>query len=80
MGIGKAGEWQSPEMKIIERRGFETALKMGVPPRAEINSANEAKYFLNTGVRHFCIGTDINILWNRGRQHGDALRKALSGA
>ena len=53
---------------------------MGVPPRAEINSADEAKYFLDMGVRHFCIGTDINILYNWCRQQGDALRKALSGA
>jgi hypothetical protein len=59
---------------------FETALRMGVPPRAEINSADEAKYFLDMGVRHFCIGTDINILYNWCRQQGDALRKALSGA
>jgi 2-keto-3-deoxy-L-rhamnonate aldolase RhmA len=80
MGVGRAGERQSPEMKVIERRVFETALKMGVPPRAEINSADEAKYFLDMGVRHFCIGTDINILYNWCRQHGDALRKALGGA
>jgi 2-keto-3-deoxy-L-rhamnonate aldolase RhmA len=80
MGIGRAGERQSPELKVIERRVFETALKAGIPPRAEINSADEAKYFLDMGVRHFCIGTDINILYNWCRQHGDALRKALSGA
>jgi len=80
MGIGRAGERQSPELKVIERRVFETALRMGIPPRAEINSADEAKYFLDMGVRHFCIGTDINILYNWCRQHGDALRKALSGA
>jgi 2-keto-3-deoxy-L-rhamnonate aldolase RhmA len=30
MAIGKAGEWRSPELKVIERRVFETALKMGV--------------------------------------------------
>ena len=36
MGIGRAGERHSPELKVIERRVFETALKMGIPPRAEI--------------------------------------------
>jgi len=35
---------------------------MGVPPRAEINTPDQAKYFLDIAVRHFCIGTDINIL------------------
>ena len=62
MGIGRASERYSPELRAVERRVFETALKMEVLPRAEINSADEAKYFLGVGVRHFCIGTDINIL------------------
>jgi 4-hydroxy-2-oxoheptanedioate aldolase len=80
MSIGKAGQRNSPELKAIERRVFETSLKMGVPPRAEINTADDAKYYLDLGVRHFCIGTDINILFNWWRQHGDPLRKALEGA
>jgi 2-keto-3-deoxy-L-rhamnonate aldolase RhmA len=79
MGVGRAGERRSPEIKAIERRVFETSLTMGVPPRAEINTADEAKYFLDMGVRHFCIGTDITILHNWWRQQGDPLRKALSG-
>jgi 4-hydroxy-2-oxoheptanedioate aldolase len=80
MSIGKAGQRRSPELKAIERRVFETSLQMGVPPRAEINTADEAKYYLDLGVRHFCIGTDINILFNWWRDQGDPLRKALEGA
>ncbi len=79
MGMGRAGERSSPEMKRIERRVFETSLKMGVPPRAEINSADQAKEYLDMGVRHFCIGTDINILHQWWKAHGDNLRKALDG-
>jgi 4-hydroxy-2-oxoheptanedioate aldolase len=66
--------------RAVEHRVVETALQKGVPPRAEINSADEEKYFLDMGVRHFCIGTDINILYDWCRQQGDALRKMLSGA
>jgi hypothetical protein len=62
MGIGRAGERYSPELRVVERRVFETAIKMGVPPRAEINTSDQAKYFLDMGVRHFSVGTDINIL------------------
>ena len=47
MGIGKAGERYSPELRVVERRVFETAIKMGVPPRAEIATADQAKYFLD---------------------------------
>jgi len=30
-------------------------------------------------VRHFCIGTDINILHQWWKAQGDDLRKALEG-
>jgi 2-keto-3-deoxy-L-rhamnonate aldolase RhmA len=80
VSIGKAGQRRSPEIKATERRVFETALKMGVPPRAEIGTADEAKYYLDLGVRHFCIGTDITILHSWWREHGEALRKAVEGA
>lgn len=80
MSIGKAGERNSPEIKETERRVIETAVKMGIPPRAEINTADQAKYYLDLGVRHFCIGTDINILHGWWQTQGDSLRKAIEGA
>ena len=57
---------------------IETSLKMGVPPRAEINTADQAKYYLDMGVRHFCIGTDVNILYDWWKAHGDDVRKAVT--
>ena len=80
MSIGRPGEWNSPEVRATERRVVETALKMGVPPRAEIDSLDEAKYHLDMGVRHFCIGTDISILYDWWKINGDNLRKAISDA
>lgn len=77
MSIGKAGERNSPEIQKTERRVIETSIKMGIPPRAEINTADQAKYYLDMGVRHFCIGTDINILHGWWKSQGDALRKAI---
>ena len=79
MSIGKSGQSGSKEIKDTERRVFETAIKMGVPPRAEIGSADQAKYYLDLGVRDFCIGTDISILYSWWRQHGDELRKTIDG-
>jgi 4-hydroxy-2-oxoheptanedioate aldolase len=79
MSIGKSGQSGSKEIKDTERRVFETAIKMGVPPRAEIGTADQAKYYLDLGVRDFCIGTDISILYSWWRQHGDELRKAIDG-
>ena len=80
MCVGRPGERYTPQLRAVERRVFETAIKMGVPPRARINNIDEAKYFLDMGVRHFCIGTDINILHQWWKSQGDGLRKALEGA
>ncbi len=79
MSVGKVGHGGSSEIQEAKRKVFETALKMGVPPRAEIESVDGAKRFLDMGVKHFCIGTDISILYSWWRQHGDGLRKALEG-
>jgi 2-keto-3-deoxy-L-rhamnonate aldolase RhmA len=78
MSIGRPGARHSPEVKTVERQVIETCLRMGVPPRAEIGSVDEAKYYLDLGVRHFCIGTDITILYQWLRQNGEGLRKAVS--
>ena len=80
MSVGMAEQRGAPEIKAAERKVFETAIKMGVPPRAELGSADQAKHYLDMGVRHFCIGTDVSILFNWWKEHGDNLRKALEGA
>ncbi len=78
MSIGRPGQRNSPQVKAAERKVFETALKMGVAARAEIASVDQAKYYLDLGVRHFNIGTDLYILHNWWKTNGDQLRKVLS--
>ena len=79
MSIGRPGDGHSPDIKAVERRALETCIRMGVPPRAEITSPDEAKYYLDLGVRHFCIGTDIVILHQWMKENGEAMRRALAG-
>ncbi len=62
MNVGRAGQGRSPEIKAVERKVLETAIEMGVPPRVELGSLGQAQYYLDMGVRHFCMGTDITIL------------------
>jgi 2-keto-3-deoxy-L-rhamnonate aldolase RhmA len=80
MSVGKAGQRRDPEIKATEKRVIETALKMGIQPRAEIGSPDEAKYYQDLGVRHFCIGTDISVLFQWWKQNGEALRQVVEGA
>jgi 2-keto-3-deoxy-L-rhamnonate aldolase RhmA len=83
MSIGRPGAYQGrkdPELLATERQVIETALKMGVAPRAEINSVDLAKYYLDLGVRHFSLSTDTTILFNWLKRNGDDLRKAIADA
>ena len=80
MSIGRPGAQNDPEVKATERRVIETCLKKGIPPRAEIGSVDAAKYYLDLGVRHFCMGTDVVILHNWLKQNGEDLRKVISDA
>lgn len=80
MSIGRPGAWHDPDIRATERRVIETSLRLGVAPRAEIDSPEEAKYYLDLGVRHFSIGTDIRILYNWLKEKGEALRQTIEGA
>ena len=62
MSISKVGQRGAEEVKATERRVFETVIAMSVPFQAEISSVDQAKYYLDLGGKHFCIGTDIFIL------------------
>lgn len=80
LSIGQPGARNTPEVKVVERRVIETALRMNVPPRAEIRSVDQARYYLDLGVRHFSLGTDLSILYDWLRENGEGLRKVISDA
>ncbi|MED5448928.1 MAG: aldolase/citrate lyase family protein, partial [Planctomycetota bacterium] len=44
--IDRPGEWQHPEVIEAEKHVIETSLKMGVAPRAEINTPEQAERYL----------------------------------
>jgi 4-hydroxy-2-oxoheptanedioate aldolase len=80
MSIGRPGARSDPEVRAVERKVIETGLRMGVQPRAEIGSPDQAQYYLDMGVRHFCMGTDVMILYKWFEESGKALRQAIQGA
>ncbi len=56
------------EVKEAERRCIAAALAHGVRPRCEIQSAAEAGYYADLGVKDFALGDQLAILktfWNR---------------
>jgi 4-hydroxy-2-oxoheptanedioate aldolase len=68
----------SPQVKVVERKVIETALKMGVQPRVELSGLDDVAYYTEMGVRHFRIGTDMGILRRFWQENGTRLRDMLS--
>ena len=76
--IGKPGQRQDPEVQKAERDMIELALKRGVAPRVEIASFEQAKPYLEMGVRHFCIGTDLRVIYGWCQQQAEGMQKLLA--
>jgi len=77
ISIGIPGQWNDAKVREAERRTIDLALEAGVRPRAEVGTLDDAKRYIDLGVRDFCIGTDVIILSDYWKRTGDGLRKAL---
>lgn len=77
MSIGIPGQWNDPRVKEAERFTIETALKMGIAPRVEVSDFKDAGPYLELGVKHFCIGWDVDIIFKYCKEQGAAFAKAL---
>jgi 4-hydroxy-2-oxoheptanedioate aldolase len=70
MSIGIPGQWNHPRVREAERFVIETALKMGVAPRVELGDFRDADRYLKMGVKHFCVGWDIDIIHKYCKDQG----------
>jgi 2-keto-3-deoxy-L-rhamnonate aldolase RhmA len=80
ISIGKPGQTGSSEVQQAQREMIELALKKGVPPRVEVGSFEQAKPFVEMGVRHFCIGWDTRIIYSWCQQQADGMRDMLAAS
>ncbi len=80
MSLGLTGQRGHPDVVRAERRTIETALKMGLHPRVELADIAGAAPYLEMGVKHFCIGWDVRILYNWWRTNGEGMRGMLTGS
>jgi 4-hydroxy-2-oxoheptanedioate aldolase len=70
----------NPEVAEAREYTIKTCIKMGVRPRAEINGAADAEYYLKLGVKDFNLSTDTAILSQFYRKEGSALRDIVKAA
>ncbi len=78
LSIGLPGETSHPKVREAELKTIKTAQKMDVAPRAEIRNPEQAKRYLELGVRDFSLNTDVGILYNWWKKNGSELKKILS--
>jgi len=77
VNTGRVGKMGSPEIQRKQKDIIKMALKKGVHPRVEINDFEEAQEFIDMGVRHFCIGWDLFIIYQWCKKHGAGMRRLL---
>lgn len=65
------------ESRAAERLVIETALRHGVAPRCEIGSAQDAQYYIDLGVRHFCLGDQMQVMRNFLTREGGILNDKI---
>lgn len=80
ISVGMTGQGGSEPIQETQREMIRRALDAGVHPRVEIGSYEQAKPYLDMGVRHFCIGWDLATLFGWCREEGQAMKEVLESA
>jgi 2-keto-3-deoxy-L-rhamnonate aldolase RhmA len=78
INTGLPPDRRSPQIRAVERRVIETALRMGIQPRIDVGSLDDVRYYLELGARHFCLTSEVTIIYNWLMENGKAIRKELS--
>lgn len=72
---GQPGLSSTPEIRPFEELVIKKSLEYGIAPRIEIGSVEQAKRYVDLGVRHFCIGWDRFIYRTALANLGEGIRK-----
>ncbi len=75
--IGLTGQMQHPEVKAAEKHMIQAALRMGVVPRVELHEPQGFEPFLEMGIKHFNVGTDVKSYFTWLQKTGSVMRKTL---
>lgn len=67
----------APEIRPFEELVIKKSLEFGIAPRIEIGEVDQAKRYIDLGVRHFCIGWDRFIYQNCLAKLGEGMRKLI---
>ncbi|MGK0221255.1 MAG: 2-keto-3-deoxy-L-rhamnonate aldolase RhmA [Limisphaerales bacterium] len=74
---GQPGLMAMPEIRPFEELVISKSLEYGIRPRIEIGGVEQAKRYLDLGVKDFCIGWDRFILRSALQDLGEGMRNIL---
>jgi 4-hydroxy-2-oxoheptanedioate aldolase len=74
---GQPGLMATPEILPFEERVIERSLAHGLQPRIEIAEVEQARRYVDLGVRHFCIGWDRFIYKAGLIRIGEGMRRLV---
>ena len=74
---GQPGLMATEEIRPFEELVIKKSLEYGIRPRIEIGAVEQAKRYLDLGVKDFCIGWDRFILRAQFADLGEGLAKLL---
>ena len=72
---GQPGMMQTPDIQPFEEKVIAKSLEYGIHPRIEIGAVEQAKRYIDLGVRHFCIGWDRFIVRQAIAELGAGMKK-----
>lgn len=75
--IGRTGQFAHPEVKEAEKYTIETAQKMGIAVRVELNDPRGFEPYREIGIKHFNIGIDVKTLFTWFCDSGAIMRREL---
>ena len=78
ISVGQPGGGRGQAFKEIEKKMIRMAHDKGIPARVELGGFESAQPYIDMGVKHFCIGQDLPLIFNWCKRNGEEMRKLLS--
>ena len=79
MSCGWDRKDHTEDFKAAEREVIRAALKHGVQPRCEIQTPDQAQYYIDLGVKHFSLGDEYLKLIDIWTREGGEMRRIANG-
>ena len=76
---GQPGLMATEEIRPFEELVIKKSLEFGIRPRIEIGAVEQAKRYVDLGVKDFCIGWDRFILRSQFVSLGEGMQRVIEG-